>query len=111
MKPLKVCLQPFSSVNLIHFLELNGENLARMVQDLNRTRQKEPWMKWDFNGMRLAKIWVSQNGENLAWTVWDLNRIRQKVFWTKWDSDGAIFLKFWVLLMPAWLYGRLKTKK
>ncbi len=31
-------------------VSLNGENLALTVQDWNGTRQKDWWMKWDFNG-------------------------------------------------------------
>ncbi len=33
MKLLKVPLQPISSINLIHFLEWNGEDPDRMVRD------------------------------------------------------------------------------
>jgi len=48
--------QLFCSNNLV--FDLNGENLTRTVQDLNGMRQKEWWMKHDFEGAISQKIWV-----------------------------------------------------
>ncbi len=61
MKSLKVFLQPFSSINLIHFLEQNGEDLARTVWDLNDKT------KGAMNEMRLEQNEIVKTFES-HWT-------------------------------------------
>ncbi len=48
-----------SALFISFIFDLNGENLAQVVRDLNETMQKERWTKWDSNGARWPKncVW------------------------------------------------------
>ncbi len=53
---------------LISFIfNLNGENLARAVRDLNVMRRMERWMKQDLNGAVFPKIWVLPMLVTISW--------------------------------------------
>jgi hypothetical protein len=58
MKSLKVHLQPFSLVNIIHFLGWNGEGLARTVQTQTEQDKWSNRTKWNLKG---TNFWVSLN--------------------------------------------------
>ncbi len=74
-----------------HWTELNGEDLAQTVWNLNRMRQKVCWMKWDANRANFRKSQVSlmpgiridQNSTNLNGTRQMKQRNETRLEWNK----------------------------
>ncbi len=73
MKSLKVHLQPFSSINLIHFLEWNVEEFARTYRlkqskTSEATEQNETLTEWN---------WVSLNGTEQRRSCLNSTKLKQ----------------------------------